>query len=498
MPRRFLLLVSATILIGACAEPSAPRVSRLEIQGTVMEEFAASVPVPDAKVTADVLTATEAGVAASGSTDAAGAFALEVEVPGGCDAADSLSVEYRVEAADFRAIQGQADGAVDRLRCGTDPQTLRIDLYREIFRSPEAVAGSLDVRQLSVGLQHACVIATDGAYCWGDGTYGVLGNAAWDGKVAPAPVAVTGGGAFTGVSAAWAHTCALDGDGVAWCWGDNGNAELGVDPGVTAAAAEPTPVATDLRFVQLAAGYLHTCGLTADGAVYCWGMRGSLGIGPDSALSENDQVYSPVPTPTRSLLDGRFVQLTGAKRWHTCALRDTGDLFCWGFTHGDELGGAEGPGDHYVLTPVQVPGDGNWAMVNAGDLFTCGLTTAGAAYCWGRDYHGRLGRGIDAGVEDVSPTAVVGGHVFAGIAAGRNHSCAWTAAGDVYCWGDNGTGAVGAPAADSVVLQPTRVATDLAFTYVDAGEGFTCGIAAGKVYCWGKREALGSGRPILQ
>jgi alpha-tubulin suppressor-like RCC1 family protein len=490
MPSRFLLLVSATILLGACAEPSAPRVSRLEIQGTVMEQFATSVPVPDAEVTVDVLTATGAGATASDSTDAAGAFALEVEVPGGCDGADSLSVEYRAEAADFRAIQGEADSAVAWLRCGTDPQMLHIELYREIFRSPEAVAGSLDVRQLSAGVEHACVVATDGAYCWGDGRYdrGVLGNAAWDGKVAPAPVAVTGGGAFTSVSAAWDHTCALDGDGVAWCWG-------GVDPD-TVVVAEPVRVATDLRFVQISAGYLHTCGLTADGAVYCWGTRGSLGIGPDSTLSEWDQIYSEVPTPTRSLLDGRFVQLSGAKRWHACALRDTGDLFCWGFTHGDELGGAEGPGDHYVLTPVQVPGDGTWAMVDAGDLFTCGLTTAGAAYCWGRDYHGRLGRGIDGSGEDVAPTAVVGGHVFAGITAGRWHACAWTATGDVYCWGDNGTGAVGAPAADSIVLEPTRVATDLAFTSVDAGQGFTCGIAAGKAYCWGKRNALGSGRPI--
>ncbi|MEJ2679171.1 MAG: hypothetical protein P8174_08870, partial [Gemmatimonadota bacterium] len=452
MPARPLLLVFATILIGACAEPSAPRVSRLEIQGTVTEQFESSVPVPDAKVTVAVLTATETGAAASGSTDAAGAFALEVEVPRGCDAADSLRVEYSVEAADFRAIQGQADSAVERVSCGTDPQTLHIDLYREVFRSPQAVAGSLDVRQLSVGVEHACVAATDGAYCWGDATYeryGVLGNAAWDGKVAPAPVAVTGGGAFTSVSAAWSHTCAVDADGIAWCWGTRGDGELGVAPDSTLYAAEPVRVATDLRFVQISAGYLHTCALTADGVVYCWGMRGSLGLGPDSTVNQWDQV---IPTPTRPLLDGRFVQLTGAKRWHAFALRDTGDLFCWGFSHGDELGGAEGPGDLYAFTPVQVPGDGTWAMVCAGDLFTCGLTKTGAAYCWGRDYHGRLGRGIDGSGEDVAPTAVVGGHVFAGITAGRWHACAGPAAGDVYCWGDTRRGAGGAPAPDSVVL----------------------------------------------
>jgi alpha-tubulin suppressor-like RCC1 family protein len=133
--------------------------------------------------------------------------------------------------------------------------------------------------------------------------------------------------------------------------------------------------------------------------------------------------------------------------------------------------------------------------VDVGALFTCGLTTAGTAYCWGRDYHGRLGLGQVAAGDVTPPAPVMGNQVFAGITAGINHACAWTEDGAAYCWGDNELGAVGAPGTGSVLV-PTAVQAGLTFTQLDAGEGFTCGIASdARTYCWGWHVDAWSGQP---
>ncbi|NIQ53893.1 MAG: hypothetical protein GWN71_10880, partial [Gammaproteobacteria bacterium] len=95
--------------------------------------------------------------------------------------------------------------------------------------------------------------------------------------------------------------------------------------------------------------------------------------------------------------------------------------------------------------PARVAGDHEWGMVSAGNVYTCALTTAGAAYCWGRDLGGRLGRGGSASGDVGTPTPVAGGYTFAEIRADW-HTCAWTADGMAYCWGDNEHGELGVPA----------------------------------------------------
>jgi alpha-tubulin suppressor-like RCC1 family protein len=217
------------------------------------------------------------------------------------------------------------------------------------------LAGSLAASQVSAGYDYACASATGGVYCWGANGSGQLGDGTWADRAEP--VLVTGGDTFTRVGADGEdHTCALDADGAAWCWGYNGAGELGVPIDSASKINQPVRVATDQRFTQVVTGWDHSCGLTTGGVVYCWGTRGTTGVGPGG--SDFD-----VMPPTRTLLDGRFVQISSQK-WHTCALRDTGDLFCWGFSHAAELGGGEPYG--YVDTPVQVSGGHQWVTVDVG------------------------------------------------------------------------------------------------------------------------------------
>jgi alpha-tubulin suppressor-like RCC1 family protein len=79
---------------------------------------------------------------------------------------------------------------------------------------------------------------------------------------------------------------------------------------------------------------------------------------------------------------------------------------------------------------VTVVGGLTFATVSAGFLHTCGVTTEGAAYCWGLNGGGH-------------PVAVVGGLTFGMLSTGGGHTCGITTEGAAYCWGDNRQGQLG-------------------------------------------------------
>ena len=129
----------------------------------------------------------------------------------------------------------------------------------------------------------------------------------------------------------------------------------------------------------------------------------------------------------------KFVQISTGD-YHTCALTSRGAAYCWGNNFSGELG--DGTTSN-ASSPQAVIGGLRLASISAGYEFTCGLTTRGAAYCWGDNLYGELGDGTttDSGVS--GPQAVIGGLKFASIQPGAFHTCGLTSRGAAYCWGAN-------------------------------------------------------------
>jgi alpha-tubulin suppressor-like RCC1 family protein len=149
---------------------------------------------------------------------------------------------------------------------------------------PEAIGSSFGFQSVSAGDEHTCGVTTTGsAYCWGRGDSGQLGT----GDVASSrvPVQVRGALTVSVLAAASVHTCGLIATGEAFCWGSNGDGQLGTG-GNAGTRAEPVAVSGGLRFRDIAAGARHTCGVTQDGGIYCWGFGGFGQLGNGLAVSQ--------------------------------------------------------------------------------------------------------------------------------------------------------------------------------------------------------------------
>jgi len=161
----------------------------------------------------------------------------------------------------------------------------------ERSKSPVAIAGEVMFRSVMAGGQHTCAIAADTtAYCWGDFEHGRLGVGASVGqrlkgkKHQSSPAPVDGGMTFRSLSTGGVHTCGVTTSGKAYCWGDNLEGRLGTGGSFLTARqwnTKPSAVEGDLKFTMISAGDYHSCGVTSDGAVYCWGgnAEGQLGNG---------------------------------------------------------------------------------------------------------------------------------------------------------------------------------------------------------------------------
>lgn len=350
------------------------------------------------------------------------------------------------------------------------------------------------VTTLAVGAGHACRVApTSHVYCWGRGSEGQLGHGQFVPVPAP-PSEVFDAASYRSVVGGRSHTCALDAEGGAWCWGANDRGQLGIDPAdfVTCGAAScspvPAPVVGNHRFVALAAGDQFTCGLEASGSAWCWGMGdvGQLGQAISAECGGNRCSMVPV-----SVQGGHRLRTLSAGLAHACGLSEAGEAVCWGYNDQGQLG----RGDRVSSPlPLAVPSDERFVQVSAGGLHTCAVTEAGSAWCWGID---ALGAG-PAILESDVPVPVTGGGTWIQVEAGRVSTCAIRTERRVECWGTNLRSEMGFPEEEIHHLFPAPRPTDSDRPFdTIAGEYQTyCGIdPAGEVWCWGagSQGQLGSG-----
>lgn len=230
------------------------------------------------------------------------------------------------------------------------PRPRRVDVSG-IQPAPRFVA-------LATGTHHTCALADDGRIlCWGREDRGQLGDGGGlDERLRPVPIdlsGVTGARAFEALSASTYHTCAIARDGRPYCWGANDEGQLGT--GDRADRRAPTPVDTsalppDARLRRIECGYAHTCALDEAGRAWCWGENG---MGPLGAPAVRDRSLVPVAvdgtgrgagTGASGGADVRFRQIS-AGVGHTCGVTTEGRLLCWGRGDDGQLGLGAGPAD---------------------------------------------------------------------------------------------------------------------------------------------------------
>jgi len=334
--------------------------------------------------------------------------------------------------------------------------------------------------------EHTCALTTAGlAYCWGYNGNGELGNNVTSINN-PTPVAVAGGLTFQSFSLSKVEgvSCGLTTGGAAYCWGSNIGGQLG--DGTRTRRLTPTPVAGGLKFRSIAVGNEHACGIATNGSAWCWGSTPNGAFG-DGTIGEH---LTPAPAAP-----GMIFQSIVAGSDYTCALTPAGAAYCWGLGGNGQLGNGSSTTS---TTPVAVSGGLTFRSLAAGGLTVCGLTTAGNAYCWGHNFYGTVGDGTigtDAGSSRRPvPVAVAGGLTFQSLSAGYETMCAVTEGGAGYCWGYN-FGAIGDGTSDHR-SSPTAVTGGLRFQSISSGTGYSCGVTtANAVYCWGDNSSgeLGDG-----
>lgn len=335
--------------------------------------------------------------------------------------------------------------------------------------------------QVVAGSDHACAVRSDHTlWCWGANGDGQLGRGTIGTSASTMQQVVALGTGVAMAAPGEYHTCALRTDGTAWCWGRNFNGQLGNDT----ATSSLTPVQVKLDadrtlgdVAWISAGEAQSCAVTTSGAVFCWGANWNGRLGDGTYTDRR------VATPVSGLGSGWARVLT--VRGHTCARSAAGALSCWGRNWSGQLGddsNTERTSPVAVVWPVS-PGPvvTDFAV---GEEFTCAVTAAGAAFCFGENFNGQLGD--DTTTDRRTPVPVNGQDAqVSAVAAGAQHACLIRDGGGLFCWGSNFYGRLG-DGTNTERHDPVGVTglTD-GVAAVTAGRRSTCALRSGRLSCWG-------------
>jgi titin len=369
--------------------------------------------------------------------------------------------------------------------------------------TPAAAAGAPTISQVATGGSHTCALSTDNRiFCWGDNTFGQLGNGTTTSTTSPVQITTTGtplnGKTIAGITAGGQTSCAVTTDGVGACWGDNSSAQLGTGTFVTKSTVPVAIRMTSGPFVgkqlaQVSVNDHHGCGVTTDGVVACWGLNVQLGNGTTSS-------YSPVaPTTSGTPLSGKTIKQVATGEAHTCVVTTDGVVACWGVNGYGELGNS-GTSDSPTATQVVTAGTplaGHTAKsISAGHSHTCVIADDNKPYCWGLGFNGALGNGTTIQVNPLPKAVTTAGTPLSGatvtkVEAGAYHACALTSTGAVSCWGQGANGALGTGNnSDSIIpVGITTTGTPLAgktISWLSGPFDQDCVVtSAGAIACWG-------------
>lgn len=328
---------------------------------------------------------------------------------------------------------------------------------------------------------HTCALLSNGTVkCWGYNATGALGNGTTTNAITP--TLVTGISGATDISVSSFGACATTPSGTK-CWG--GNSFYQVGDNTTTQRTSPVAVTTASSFKQISIGDLSSCILTTGGKVQCWGS---------SVNNLTDDIStSSSPSSTLKDISSLTTDVVQVKTGFTfsCALKNTGQLYCWGKQSNGELGTglAVGNGDRNITKYSSLLT--NHSTVVTGENHACSIRTDGTVWCVGSNGSGQLGLGTsyygysEVGYDRFKEISSLAG-IAAQITAGSEHTCIRTTSGGVKCWGDNYYGQIGVGSTSSKILTPTDVSLGGTAVDISAGRYHTCAVLSnGTIKCWG-------------
>ena len=328
--------------------------------------------------------------------------------------------------------------------------------------TPALVSGGHSYATITAGSQHTCAILDTGAvYCWGDNSNGQLGDDTTTDKNQPTQIAGTGLQAIS-LSAGGSHTCLVTSQGLAderttKCWGDNTYGQLGDSSNTD--SSSPAWISNS-NHVSITAGSDHTCAIVEDGSMECWGRNSHTQLGQDSSVGTTaknspqevmfggiSQTSSPVQSTTTATgvtSNASFdVKYLDADNWEASPTNGGA-----GYTTGDEITLLIGTtvidytinsndlntnNEIYVkLTEGSLP---YVKSMTLGKDLTCIIDSTDSIECVGDNYEGQIGVGYTSNY--VTNLQSINVNNAIGITANGHTVCSVLSSDDFDCWGDN-------------------------------------------------------------
>ena len=311
-----------------------------------------------------------------------------------------------------------------------------------------------ETHAIAAGIAHTCAITPEGGVrCWGNNTYGQLGDGTNTASNVPVKVAGIAGG--TTIVAGGNHTCVLTGNDV-WCWGQNSQGQLG--DGTTSNRNAPVKVLSGA--VDITAGLDYTCAVMTYGQVMCWGNN------DQGQLANGSKTDSTRPA-LAELITG--ISNVDAGQNSSCGITAGGLLRCVIRNSTDNLSAQsldttlDVAVNRFGSAVIALNGEGvpvifksgnqqtvdnvkNVWDIDGGSEHTCALLRDGTVKCWGSNTYGQLGQ--NSWISSSIPEKVLNVSSAWQLAVGQNHACVLIKSDspsekDIQCWGLNTDGQLG-------------------------------------------------------
>jgi len=258
---------------------------------------------------------------------------------------------------------------------------------------PVEVEGINNATAIITGGYHACALLESGSIkCWGDNYDGQLGNGD-DGNASSFPVSVASIDNATQIAAGNSSTCAMISGGGVRCWGDNSEGQLGNSTESYSFSATPIsakyengdPISHAIA-INGSKTWEHYCVRYTSGVAECWGNNGDGQLGNGSSQDS----YS-FPVQVSQITDFAYITPGWA---NTCGQRVNRSVYCWGNNEEGQIGDGTSDYKNVPGDPLNLSGI---TQIDPGDLHTCALITGNTVYCWGANWSGQLGDGTTNG-----------------------------------------------------------------------------------------------------